>query len=224
MRGCTSSSAVGDEGRLGASPAAPTGCITGGQRDAKKVSDGKRQTIGESSKSKKTAEKPSAHAVTAEKPSAEASTAEKPLAEASTSREPSVEQLPTGEQFDDDSSSDIVEVVGAAGGGEGELASGEQYDDSDMVEVPIKEVKQRHSTRSNFGKPSEKLSYHACLPPTAYTSLLIDAEDDIDLPELDPDMHVDPEHHWDIANMTVKEALVSWKGKAVKAAMDESHL
>ncbi|CAI5480891.1 unnamed protein product [Closterium sp. Yama58-4] len=34
-------------------------------------------------------------------------------------------------------------------------------------------------------------------------------------------MHADPEHCWDIATMTVKEALASWKGKAVKAAMDE---
>ncbi|CAI7728541.1 unnamed protein product [Closterium sp. NIES-53] len=39
--------------------------------------------------------------------------------------------------------------------------------------------------------------------------------------ELDPDMHADPEHRWDIVTMTVKEALASWKGKVVKAAMDE---
>ncbi|CAI7780716.1 unnamed protein product [Closterium sp. NIES-54] len=48
-----------------------------------------------------------------------------------------------------------------------------------------------------------------------------DAEEDEELPELDPDMHADPEHHWDIATMTVKEAMASWKGKAVKAAMEE---
>ncbi|CAI7798275.1 unnamed protein product [Closterium sp. NIES-53] len=46
-------------------------------------------------------------------------------------------------------------------------------------------------------------------------------EEDEDFPELDPDMHADPEHHWDISTMTVKEALASWKGKAVKAAMEE---
>ncbi|CAI5526242.1 unnamed protein product [Closterium sp. Naga37s-1] len=34
-------------------------------------------------------------------------------------------------------------------------------------------------------------------------------------------MHADPEHRWDISTMTVKEALVSWKGPAVKAAMEE---
>ncbi|CAI7855042.1 unnamed protein product [Closterium sp. NIES-53] len=34
-------------------------------------------------------------------------------------------------------------------------------------------------------------------------------------------MYADPEHRWDIAMMTVKEALASGKGKATKAAMDE---
>ncbi|CAI7812468.1 unnamed protein product [Closterium sp. NIES-54] len=48
-----------------------------------------------------------------------------------------------------------------------------------------------------------------------------DAEEDDELPELDPDMHADPEHRWDIATMTVKKALASSKGKAVKAAMEE---
>ncbi|CAI7740977.1 unnamed protein product [Closterium sp. NIES-53] len=38
---------------------------------------------------------------------------------------------------------------------------------------------------------------------------------------LDPDVHADPEHRWDIATMTVKDALRSWKGEVVKAAMDE---
>ncbi|CAI7843280.1 unnamed protein product [Closterium sp. NIES-53] len=79
-------------------------------------------------------------------------------------------------------------------------------------------------------RPPERLSFHACLPPAALTAvydevdddLLYDnAEEDEELPELDPDMHADPEHRWDIATMTVKEALASWKGEAVKAAMEE---
>ncbi|CAI7911156.1 unnamed protein product [Closterium sp. NIES-54] len=65
----------------------------------------------------------------------------------------------------------------------------------------------------------ERLSYHACLPPAAYTTLLDDSQAGVDLLELDPDLHANPEHRWDIATMTVKEALASWKGKAVKAAM-----
>ncbi|CAI7911808.1 unnamed protein product [Closterium sp. NIES-54] len=45
--------------------------------------------------------------------------------------------------------------------------------------------------------------------------------DDVDLEELDPDLHANPKHRWDISTMMVKEPLASWKGKAVKAAMDE---
>ncbi|CAI7750447.1 unnamed protein product [Closterium sp. NIES-53] len=48
-----------------------------------------------------------------------------------------------------------------------------------------------------------------------------DAEEDEEFPELDPDMLADHEHRWDISTMTVKEALASWKGPAVKAAMEE---
>ncbi|CAI7781941.1 unnamed protein product [Closterium sp. NIES-54] len=154
--------------------------------------------------------------LSASKPNSEKLSAEEPA-----SGEPLAE-LPTGEQFDYDSSSDeVVEVVGAATGGEGEPSTGEQSEDDDVVEVAIEEAKARRSARPNIGKPPEKLSYHACLPPTAYSTLLDDTEDDIDLPELDPAMHADPKHRWNIANMTMKEALASWKGRAVKAAMDE---
>ncbi|CAI7866141.1 unnamed protein product [Closterium sp. NIES-53] len=50
-----------------------------------------------------------------------------------------------------------------------------------------------------------------------------EAEESVDsnLPELDLDMHANPEHRWDISTMMVKEALASWKGVAVKAAMEE---
>ncbi|CAI7742800.1 unnamed protein product [Closterium sp. NIES-54] len=94
---------------------------------------------------------------------------------------------------------------------EGELSAGEESTDSDVVEP-------------------ERLSFHACLPPAAFTAvydevdddlLYDDAEEDEELPELDPDIHDNPEHRWDIATMTAKEALVSWKGEVVKAAMEE---
>ncbi|CAI7755058.1 unnamed protein product [Closterium sp. NIES-54] len=48
-----------------------------------------------------------------------------------------------------------------------------------------------------------------------------DTEDDDELLELDSDTHADLEHSWDISTMTVKEALASLKGVAVKAAMEE---
>ncbi|CAI7873322.1 unnamed protein product [Closterium sp. NIES-53] len=185
------SSAAGDEGRLDASPVAPTGCIAGGLHDVQKVGDGKQQTTEELSASKPTSEKPSGELPPASKPLAEAPTSGEPLVEKPIVKEPSVEELPAGEQFDDDSSSDdVVEVIRAAGA---EMGS----------------------------NPKMTTCYHACLPLTTYNTLLDDAEDNIDLPELDPDMHANREHSWDIANMTVKEALASWKGKAVKAAIDK---
>ncbi|CAI5497547.1 unnamed protein product [Closterium sp. Naga37s-1] len=48
-----------------------------------------------------------------------------------------------------------------------------------------------------------------------------DAEEDEEFPELDLDMLANLEHRWDISTMTVKEALASWKGPVVKAAMEE---
>ncbi|CAI7907938.1 unnamed protein product [Closterium sp. NIES-54] len=102
---------------------------------------------------------------------------------------------------------------------EGDLSAGEESIDSDVVEVPVEKPDPRRSGRTR--RPPERLSFHACLQPAAFTSLLDRAEADVDLPELHPDMHADPEHRWDIATMTVKEALASWKGKAVKAAKDD---
>ncbi|CAI7889849.1 unnamed protein product [Closterium sp. NIES-54] len=151
-------------------------------------------------------------------PSSGKRVSEKPLTGEPLNEELASEERATEEQLDDGTSSDVVEVIGSA---DGELSTGEQFSDSDMVEVSADKLAVRCSTRSNFGKPPERLSYHVCLPPTSYDTLLDDAQFDVDLPELDPDMHADPEHRWDIANMTVKEGLASWKGKAVKAAMDE---
>ncbi|CAI7877045.1 unnamed protein product [Closterium sp. NIES-54] len=63
------------------------------------------------------------------------------------------------------------------------------------------------------GRPPKWLSYHACLPPAVFTTVYDDAKDDVDLPELDPDIYADPEHPWDSATMAVKEALASLKGE-----------
>ncbi|CAI7887449.1 unnamed protein product [Closterium sp. NIES-53] len=48
-----------------------------------------------------------------------------------------------------------------------------------------------------------------------------DAKDDDELLELDSNMHADPKHRCYISTMTVKESLASWKGVAMKAAMEE---
>ncbi|CAI7812886.1 unnamed protein product [Closterium sp. NIES-54] len=107
---------------------------------------------------------------------------------------------------------------------EGELSAGEDSTDSNVVEVPITKPDLRSTGRAR--RPPERLSFHTCLQPAAFTTvyddlLYNDTKEDEKLPELDPDVHADPEHHWDIATMTVKEALASWKGEAVKAAMEE---
>ncbi|CAI7886309.1 unnamed protein product [Closterium sp. NIES-54] len=112
-------------------------------------------------------------------------------------------------------------------------AGGEESTDSappppPTVEVPITKPELQRTGQAR--RPPERLSFHACLPPATFSfvydevddDLLYDnAEEDEELPELDRDMHADPEHRWDIATMTVKEALASWKGEAVKAAMEE---
>ncbi|CAI7884161.1 unnamed protein product [Closterium sp. NIES-54] len=86
---------------------------------------------------------------------------------------------------------------------------------SDVVEVKLPS---RHSTRSNFGVPPKKWA-NVC--PVFANTILDDVNADTMLPELDLNMHADPERRWDISTMTVKEALASWKGKAMKAAMEE---
>ncbi|CAI7809376.1 unnamed protein product [Closterium sp. NIES-54] len=96
---------------------------------------------------------------------------------------------------------------------EGEQSAGEESTDSDVVEVLLEKPELRRTGRTR--KQPERLFFHAC------TTVYDDAEDDVDLRELDPDVHADPEHRWDIATMTVKQALASWKGEAVKAAMEE---
>ncbi|CAI7893427.1 unnamed protein product [Closterium sp. NIES-54] len=187
-------SATGDEGSLEASPVAPASGIAGGRQGAKLVDqDGKPSTAGEQQTGVQ-------------------STGEPPKSAGS-------EQLVEGlKQLVDDLTVDE----------EGELSAGEESTDSDVVEVPITKPELRRTSRAR--RPLERLSFHACLPPAAFTAvcdevdddlLYDDAEEDDELPELDPDMHADPEHRWDIATMTVKEALASRKGKAVKAAMEE---
>ncbi|CAI7851149.1 unnamed protein product [Closterium sp. NIES-53] len=120
----------------------------------------------------------------AKEPTAEEKSAEE-SAEAKLAEEPTAK-----DQLDDGAPSDVVEVLGGKEGelSAGEQSAGEQSDDRDVVEVPVKELKLRRSTRSSLGKPAEKLSYHAFLPSTSYSTLLNNAEADIDLPELDHDL------------------------------------
>ncbi|CAI7814330.1 unnamed protein product [Closterium sp. NIES-53] len=88
---------------------------------------------------------------------------------------------------------------------EGELSGGEDSTNNNVVEVPVEKPELRRSVRSR--KSPEQLKFHACLSPAAVTTLLNDTEADDDLPKFNPDVHADPDHRWDIATMSVKEAL-----------------
>ncbi|CAI7923529.1 unnamed protein product [Closterium sp. NIES-54] len=197
-------SATSDEGSLEASPVAPASGIAGGRQGAKLVDqDGKPSTIGEQQTGELVEQEAAAEVQ---------SRGERPK---SVGGEQLVE---SSKQLVDDLTVDK----------EGELSPGEESTDSDVVEVPIMKPELRRTGRAR--RPPVCLSFHACLPPAAFTVvydevvddlLYHDAEEDEELPELDPDMHADPEHRWDIATMSIKEALASWKGEAVKTAMEE---
>ncbi|CAI5470474.1 unnamed protein product [Closterium sp. Yama58-4] len=118
---------------------------------------------------------------------------------------------------------------------DGSEEKGEQLGDEELVD---QEVVDQSTDRDVAGVPPEpRKSGRLRRPPdffipAAFTTvydvvdedddlLYDDADEDEEFPELDPDMLADPEHRWDISTMTVKEALASWKGPAVKAAMEE---
>ncbi|CAI7792432.1 unnamed protein product [Closterium sp. NIES-53] len=184
-------SATGDEGSLEASPVAPVSGIAGGRQGAKLVD--------QDGKPSTTREK---------------QTGEPVKQEASVGVQLIGELLKSAEDLAVDE--------------DGELSAEEESTDSDVVEVPITKPELRRTGRAR--RPLDRLSFHAFLPPAAFTAvydevdddpLYDDAEDGEELPELDPDVHADPKHCWDIATLTVKEAMASWKGEAVKAAMEE---
>ncbi|CAI5955721.1 unnamed protein product [Closterium sp. NIES-64] len=137
----------------------------------------------------------------------------KPTREELAPRE-SAEKLIAGEKSARKSTEVQQDDEGSKAGDEGEKST-----DSDVVEV-------RPEPRKSSGlrRPPDFFI------PAAFTPVynvddddLVyeDTEEDEEFPELDLDIHADPEHRWDISTMTVKEALASWKGPAVKAAMEE---
>ncbi|CAI7773324.1 unnamed protein product [Closterium sp. NIES-53] len=83
---------------------------------------------------------------------------------------------------------------------------------SGMITAPL-----RRSTRITRGIPPLKYAWALVVEPAG----LDDEEEDEEWTDLDPDVVADPERQWDIAKMTVKEALGCWKGDKVKEAMDE---
>ncbi|CAI7729009.1 unnamed protein product [Closterium sp. NIES-53] len=196
----------GDEGSSGASAVAPASGISGGRRGVKQVGVeaeltkvGERRVVESTPTKAKLAREASAgKPPTGEqqkvKRTGERLATEKSVGEPTTGEKSAV--TPTLVQQDDEGSE--------SGDDEGELSDDEKSTNSDVLEV------QPGPWRSGRRRgPPERLTYHVCLPLATFTTVY----DDDDLPELDPDMHADPEHRWDITTMTVKEALASWKGK-----------
>ncbi|CAI6011336.1 unnamed protein product [Closterium sp. NIES-65] len=188
-------SATDDEGSLEASPVAPASGIAGGRQGAKLDDyDGKPSKTGEPVEQEPSAK---VHSIGERQP--ERSTGE--LSKVAAEEQP----VEGSKQLVDDV---LVET-------KGELSAGESTD-SDVMEVPITKPELRRSGRAR--RPPERLSFHACLPPAAFTTvydevddnlLYDDAEEDEDLSELDPDVHADPEHRWDIATMTNRWVLTT---------------
>ncbi|CAI5979908.1 unnamed protein product [Closterium sp. NIES-65] len=204
LRGLTSVSASGDAGSRGTPPSAPAKCIAGGRRDERRIDEG-LQSTGEEQ-------------VEEQQPTREQA-AVKPTTEQSATG-PSAGEPTTGEK----SAGKPTTVEQSVGTLSEEQQDAEGSDDSDDG-GDAEEAQPGPRRSGRLRRPPD------FFVPAAFTTvydvdddddlLYDDAEEDEEFPELDPDMLADPEHRWDISTMTLKEALASWKGPAVKAAMEE---
>ncbi|CAI5484510.1 unnamed protein product [Closterium sp. Yama58-4] len=214
LRGLTPPSASGDEGSSGTSPVAPTKGIAGGRRDEQQVDE---QQVDMGVQPTWIGEEQVEEVQPAARSTKEQSATWQSVGEL-TAGEKSVGTPTEVQQDDEDGSED----------------EGEQLGDEELVD---QEVVDQSTDRDVAGVPPEpRMSGRLRRPPdffvpAAFTTvydveddddlLYDDADEDEEFPELDPDMLADPEHRWDISTMSVKEALASWKGPAVKAAMEE---
>ncbi|CAI7807826.1 unnamed protein product [Closterium sp. NIES-54] len=218
LRGLTPVSASGDEGRSGTSPSAPAKSIAGGRRDEQQVDVGVKSTlIGENQAEEvqPTLEKPAKKAPAGQQPTGEQA-AVKPTTKQSAARQSAEE--PTTEE------KSAVKPAEVQQDDEGSEAGDDGGDDEESTDSDVVEVQRGPRQSGRIRRPPD--FYVPAVFTTAYDEVdddlqYDDAEEDEDFPELDPDMHANLEHRWGISMMTVKEALASWKGKAVKAAMEE---
>ncbi|CAI5525783.1 unnamed protein product [Closterium sp. Naga37s-1] len=217
LRGLTSVSASGDEGSRGTSPSASAKGIAGGRRDERQVDGGVKSTLtGEDQVEK---EHPtwvkSAKKAAGQQPTGEQA-AVKPTTEQSATRQ-SAEEPTIGEKSARKSTEGQQDNEGSKDGDDG--GDAEESTKSEVVEVRPEPRKSGRLRRPPdfFVHAAFTTVYDVDNEDLAYD----DAEEDEGFSELDPDMHADPEHRWDISTTTVKEALASWKGPAVKAAMEE---
>ncbi|CAI7869051.1 unnamed protein product [Closterium sp. NIES-53] len=86
--------------------------------------------------------------------------------------------VPLLTRVDKPADEDVLELVdGLAVDEEGELSTGEESTNSDVVEVPIMKPELRCTGRAR--RPPEWLSFHACLPPAAFTTVYDEVDDDL---------------------------------------------
>ncbi|CAI7897947.1 unnamed protein product [Closterium sp. NIES-53] len=203
LRGLTPVSASGDEGRSGALPMAPAKSIDSGQRDVPQVDVRVKSTLPGEEQAKELPPmvvKSAKGAAARQQPTGEQAAAE-----------PTTEQSATGQSAGEPT---VVQLDAEGSGDSDDEGEAEDSTDSDMVEV--------QGGPRRTGRLSRPPDF---VVPAAFTTVYdVDADDlvyddaeddDEDFPELVPDMHADPEHRWEISTMMVKEALASWKGKAV---------
>ncbi|CAI7799140.1 unnamed protein product [Closterium sp. NIES-53] len=192
----TLASASGDEGSSGTSPVALAKSIAGVRCDVEQVEqrvERKQPTLLKSVKK-----------VAAEEPPTGKQPTGMPTKELSFTKHSAREPM-TGEKSAGTPNLVHQDDKGSkAGDHGGEHSGAEQFTDSDVGESKAEEPRPRRSGR--LRRPPKFLTYHACLPPAAFTTLhddeedeplYDDAEDDVDLPKLNLDMHADPEHRND---------------------------
>ncbi|CAI7793108.1 unnamed protein product [Closterium sp. NIES-54] len=134
------------------------------------------------------------------------------------------------EQLQDESSMDGVQQ---SGGQEiGEQQSGEQQigeeriEEQQMVDQQLGEQQTGEQEMWGIRDGGRVLASGMITAPLRRSTRITragldDEEEDKEWTDLDRDVVADPERQWDIAKMTVKEALGCWKGDKVKEAMDE---
>ncbi|CAI5967133.1 unnamed protein product [Closterium sp. NIES-64] len=197
LRRLTSVSAYGDEGSSATPPSAK--CIAGGRRDERQVDVGLQSTS--------TGEEQAENQVEDQLPT-------KGQAALTLTKEQSATGQSAGEPT-------IGEKSAGTPAEEQQDVEGSGNDGGDAEEVqPGPRRSGRLRRPPDFFVPAAFTTVYD-VDDEANDLLYDDAEEDAEFPELDPDMLADPEHRWDISTMTVKEALASWKGPAVKAAMEE---
>ncbi|CAI7739658.1 unnamed protein product [Closterium sp. NIES-53] len=212
LRGLTPVLASSDEGRSGASPVVPAKSIAGGRRDVQQVDVRVMLTPTEEEQAEEvqpTVVKLAKGAGTRQELTGEEAAA-KPTKEQSATGRLAVEQSATRR------SAGTLAVVledakgSNAGGNEAEQADAEESTNSNEVEFGPRRTGRLRRPPDFFVLAAFTTGYNEVDDDLLYD----DAKEEEDLPELDPDMHADLEHRWDISMMTVKEALASWKGKA----------